>query len=707
MHAPKKAVTEGQIQHLYTELFKILRKRTPLNSEQSLITIKPGDMRSVLNALYRFSDDALSSAPLPHGVETLTTERILHSLEYSTLFDRKQSIKKAYEKTFEWMFQDESDFVKWLENKDRTVYWITGKPGSGKSTLMKYISQHNSLRKHLNSWTGSHQLLISGFYFWHAGANLDNSLEGLLKTILYECIREFTPIVSKVFPGHCALLSMCRSEQILNWTLEDLDKAFRRLASMSGKYFKLVLLIDGLDEFKGNHVELAELVSNITREYDLKVCVSSRPWNAFVDAFGRNPSLKMEDLTRSNIDHFIESRFESSSAFIEQRKAFPGQARELLNNIAEKALGVFLWVTIVVDTLLSDLSDGASFTTLLKRLHDIPHDISKLYGKIWEDIGSRHRADTSRILQILKACLGTLQVRMLWLALEGVHNESVSRLKDNDSLMETMKRRLSSSTRCLLEVRDNGTVDFLHRTAHDWICEKQNWERICSNGPSTFNPYICLLEAQVHLFLAKDYGIGAAALDSFYHCLHYASYAEEKYVENEHRVLESLEKLEKHCLASNGGYSPFRLYAATFAIGPYFKNLLKGNLDGHLVFGEKGEYLEEILRYCKCSWLSFMNILSSHKDEGCQLDTLVEFYLYEIKGTKYLFSRRRLELIQLILKSAPPLSSGTKQRFIQETEKRMYWDYKTEIEVQCKYWKDIKDVFTHCSTNKALITCRF
>jgi hypothetical protein len=41
--------------------------------------------------------------------------------------------------------------------------------------------------------------------------------------------------------------------------------------------FKVCLLIDGLDEFEGDHEELAWLVKEITKSHNVKVCLSSRP----------------------------------------------------------------------------------------------------------------------------------------------------------------------------------------------------------------------------------------------------------------------------------------------------------------------------------------------------------------------------------------------------------------------------------------------
>jgi hypothetical protein len=76
------------------------------------------------------------------------TERIIASLKFNAMEDRHERIAEAYKKTFEWIFSDPDtepckkaswiSFSKWLESSS-SLYWITGKAGSGKSTLIKYI----------------------------------------------------------------------------------------------------------------------------------------------------------------------------------------------------------------------------------------------------------------------------------------------------------------------------------------------------------------------------------------------------------------------------------------------------------------------------------------------------------------------------------------------------------------------------------------
>ena len=78
-------------------------------------------------------------------------------------------------------------------------------------------------------------------------------------------------------------------------------EAFKLLVLEITKSKRMFLLIDGLDEFKGDHSEqlmLVEFLYNLlSLTPNIKMCVSSREWNVFADAFNARPSLRLEDLT--------------------------------------------------------------------------------------------------------------------------------------------------------------------------------------------------------------------------------------------------------------------------------------------------------------------------------------------------------------------------------------------------------------------------
>lgn len=71
--------------------------------------------------------------------EILARRQILDSLWYSKMHHRRTHITRAHSNTYQWIFTPKEDavavwddFVEWLNEDDNPIYWVTGKPGSGK-----------------------------------------------------------------------------------------------------------------------------------------------------------------------------------------------------------------------------------------------------------------------------------------------------------------------------------------------------------------------------------------------------------------------------------------------------------------------------------------------------------------------------------------------------------------------------------------------
>jgi hypothetical protein len=71
--------------------------------------------------------------------------------------------------------------------------------------------------------------------------------------------------------------------------------------------------IDGLDEFAGSPEELLLLIQQLrSLGPHVKLCMASRPWNVFRDAFGQEANLRVEDLTYNDIKTFVTSEMRTS-----------------------------------------------------------------------------------------------------------------------------------------------------------------------------------------------------------------------------------------------------------------------------------------------------------------------------------------------------------------------------------------------------------
>lgn len=139
----------------------------------------------------------------------------MDSLYYEDLDYRKESLEGPQPQTFEWIFDGSGEmslttqymdgyrldadvhvkwpsFPDWLESSDSSsLYCIIGKAGSGKSTLMAWISrdQVTQTTTHLHRWGGTRPaFVLTHFLFRPSGHSLGRNFEGLLRSLLFQAL---------------------------------------------------------------------------------------------------------------------------------------------------------------------------------------------------------------------------------------------------------------------------------------------------------------------------------------------------------------------------------------------------------------------------------------------------------------------------------------------------------------------------------------
>ena len=433
----------------------------------------------------------------------------LDSLIFPESLLREEMIATAHNSTFNWALDDgPSEWVslpKWLEDDTAVPYWITGKPGSGKSTLMKYLLCQPVLKQHLHKWAGDRPLLFGAFYLWNAHMGYGKTLEGLLRILLSQVLSLMPDLIPLVAPRPWALFSLLESDPPpLVWRLPDLIQAFHRLGKEGESRFKLILFIDGMDELDGNHEALIQFIDTMRTEYRIKFCVTSRPWPIFADAFNRSPSFRMHDLTSRDISNYVTDRLGASNAYLDLRRLFPAEMDKIQVDMVEKAQGVFLWVSIVMDLLLKVMAEDPQLPVLQGIMASLPGNLSDLYNTIWQRIDPTRITRASKLIQLVDANSGSLSCEVLWLADEDnftgrtqqshcVSSEETPPLPARtDAIISIIKRTVVSNTGGILEVSTSGNITFLHRTARDWVRQPEIWERICAAAPMTFSPFMAL-----------------------------------------------------------------------------------------------------------------------------------------------------------------------------------------------------------------------
>lgn len=140
---------------------------------------------------------------------------VLDSLNFPLITARFEAVEESHATTFAWIFrriEDTSQYAQgrrwgnfgdWLQ-AGTGIYWINGKAGSGKSTLMKYIVNHDWTPSLLQDWAGDSKLCICRFFFWNSGSQQQRSQAGLLRSLLYDILSRHPELIPTVLPAQWA-----------------------------------------------------------------------------------------------------------------------------------------------------------------------------------------------------------------------------------------------------------------------------------------------------------------------------------------------------------------------------------------------------------------------------------------------------------------------------------------------------------------------
>ncbi|KAK5120710.1 hypothetical protein LTR85_006068 [Meristemomyces frigidus] len=310
----------------------------------------------------------------------LRTDSIIESLHFPEIQSRWRAIEEPYPSTYYWALSESSlRFRPWLETGDG-IFWVTGKAGSGKSTLMKFICEQQLTLKLLAKWCDPQPLVLATFYFWYAGTSLQKSTSGLLRTVLHRILSVDKALAQIAFPRQ---FLQGDPSSLVPWKYSELVKAVKSVAShQNGQRVrtKFCMFIDGLDEYNGNHMELVALLKDLARNPDIKLCVSSRPWKAFRSAFESKVSyLRLEDLSRPNIKRYVAGSMQDGLAQVPTEPGMIAEAVQLIDEIVDKAEGVFLWVYLVVKSILRGLAEGDPIHMLRHRVQEFPAVLEEFF----------------------------------------------------------------------------------------------------------------------------------------------------------------------------------------------------------------------------------------------------------------------------------------------------------------------------------------
>ncbi|KAI9167865.1 Dehydrogenase RED2 [Paramyrothecium foliicola] len=399
-------------------------------------------------------------------------------------------------------------FVEWLRS-DEPFFWIQGKPGSGKSTLIKFLINHESTQALLDQWKPG--TMIMSHFFWKVGSGMQNNLKGLFCSLIYQTLQDITKkhIIDHILRTFSAT---SRKSSIHDWSLEDLRMV---MISILGQYTDpICIFIDGLDEVchQDGPSKLLDIIQ-VFKNYDnIKLCVACRGEWLFRERFKGMPTIKLEDLTEPDMRAFVHKEL---LPFLEAGAISSNFEHALVRKFVHKAQGVFLWLSLALRSVKGGIEKDDREEEISSRLEQLPGELEDLYTDMWtrlnrDDTIYRQRAAHYLKLAIARQGRGVLAVESAFILMSAGEPTIQKLLLDLDAELDVIEiehrcRRAQTeiSTRCvgLLEfMRDDipyatgpdrlafaldETVEFTHRTVLDFLTDSEAGQRILSFDQST------------------------------------------------------------------------------------------------------------------------------------------------------------------------------------------------------------------------------
>ena len=361
-----------------------------------------------------------SVEPYSQPSQLIEGQDLVESLNNPETKIRRDNVQPAYKATFHWLFDPQIvSFSDWLGTGNehaQPFYWIQGKPGSGKSTLMKF-AMNDSRMLHLLGDEPDLPWTVVSFFFHDIGRSpIQKSLRGLLQEIIYCILTKLPQLTTSTIALYREIVK-AQNTKSPTWELKALTALMHKILGQRETRIRLMIMLDALDEHEGDNEQLVQMLQDWTNRADgyyveLKICLASRSWPELSDQFGRYPNLAIHQHTENDIRIYTESRLIPSPGGAPQ--LLPEESLDfLIRQITIKAQGVFIWVRLVAEEVFRCIRDGTPFQTLQAKVAESPKELQELYEHTLRRIRTGYGDENYIMFQMLLCSIRPLPLETL------------------------------------------------------------------------------------------------------------------------------------------------------------------------------------------------------------------------------------------------------------------------------------------------------
>ena len=492
-------------------------------------------------------------------------------------------------------------FVEWIQSEGR-IFWIYGKPGAGKSTLMKQLTQSKQTIDLM--LRGPKPVITVSYFFYELGQHQERQFKSLFVAILSALLQTFQNTDPRAVSSIMNILEpqvsrISRDQKQPIWKDEELQEALRQTLIVCQISASLLLFVDGIDECEGDHRGQLDFLRNwiessTKSKLSVKACIASRDETEIRLRLSMYPSLPIHNFTKANISAYVTTRLGAAWEMMSRQPDYTTVIFDqgLVDALVEKAEGVFLWVDLVVTQLTLSIEEERTAKELRMQLNDMPEGLRDLYSRIVAKIPQRFLYDTINFLKLYdhsidpelayKPFIIGTHLLTLWEFCAAAEDPSTAisckahfedgfdeeNTHSQQHLCAMMKRRIQRTCKGLIHVEDTNDlpkaeVTLLHRTVKEFIIRDDQFRLLLARADQQLirDPEVSLMAMSLRLLKVDP------------------AYEPEwiNWVSPENRESTSdVEKREKENAIDNGGsdivfYFLFAAAAAARKIGSSFK----------------------------------------------------------------------------------------------------------------------------------------
>jgi predicted ATPase len=331
------------------------------------------------------------------------SQGLLASLYFPEMYTRQRNIQKAHYDTCDWLFRS-PEYRNWIDWVDVGAHygllWIKGKPGAGKSTLMR-----EALRRAQAQYESTLTTTAAFFFNARGTSQLEKSPLGVYRSLLHQILQQ-DPVALYDLTVFYKRQAMFGASVV--WNEGELQDFLTRVLA-TPKSRPTIVFVDAMDECNDKEVrKLVSFFSHLTRlsfksGAKVNVCLSSRHYpHISIDGC---PEVVVEKNNRADISAVVSADAETDSCI-----------KSLRDDIVYKSEGVFLWVTLVI-SMLKRSGRGKSVRWMRQRLSEIPPELDRLFTGLFATIEPDEADRSVRLMQLVLCARAPLTLEQLHTAL--------------------------------------------------------------------------------------------------------------------------------------------------------------------------------------------------------------------------------------------------------------------------------------------------